>query len=159
MELIVAVYGDWGIGCGGTQPLALKADRRFFREITKGATVIVGRKTAEDFPGGKPLPGRKNLLLTASGREMPGFFTCRTLEEAVQACQKEEKVFVIGGGSVYRALLPYCSGAYVTKLSASPESDTFFPNLDEMEGWYQEKILGSGTENGISYRFCRYLHK
>ena len=60
MELIVAVYDNWGIGKDGTQPIALSADRKFFRETTRGATVIVGRRTVEDFPGQKPLPGRRN---------------------------------------------------------------------------------------------------
>ena len=64
MELIVAVYDDWGIGCCGTQPVALSADRKFFREQTRGAMVIVGRKTLGDFPGGKPLPNRVNVVLS-----------------------------------------------------------------------------------------------
>ena len=64
MELIVAVYDDWGIGKNGTQPIALSADRKFFRETTKGAMVIVGRKTLADFPGGNPLPNRTNLVQT-----------------------------------------------------------------------------------------------
>ena len=58
MDAIVAVYADWGIGAKGTQPLVIPADRRRFRELTMGAAVIVGRRTLEDFPGGKPLPGR-----------------------------------------------------------------------------------------------------
>ena len=62
MDLIVAVYDDWGIGKDGTQPVALSADRKFFRETTRGATVIVGRKTLADFPGGKPLPNRVNIV-------------------------------------------------------------------------------------------------
>ena len=66
MELIVAVYGDWGIGRDGTQPIALSADRKFFREMTRGAMVIAGRRTVEDFPGQKPLPGRENVVLTGS---------------------------------------------------------------------------------------------
>ena len=61
MDLIVAVYDDWGIGCGGTQPIALSADRKFFRQTTRGAAVIAGRKTVADFPGGQPLPGRENI--------------------------------------------------------------------------------------------------
>ena len=61
MDIIVAVYDDWGIGKDGTQPVALTADRKFFRETTRGASVIVGRRTVEDFPGGKPLPGRDKV--------------------------------------------------------------------------------------------------
>ena len=64
MDAIVAVYADWGIGAKGTQPLVIPADRRRFRELTMGAAVIVGRRTLDDFPGGRPLPGRENLVLT-----------------------------------------------------------------------------------------------
>ena len=71
MELIVAVYDDWGIGKDGTQPVALSADRKFFRETTRGATVIVGRRTVEDFPEQKPLPGRVNILLNRTKQERP----------------------------------------------------------------------------------------
>ena len=77
MELIVAVYDDWGIGCCGTQPIALSADRKFFRETTRGAMVIAGRKTIGDFPGKKPLPGRVNVALTRSNVEIPGFTRSR----------------------------------------------------------------------------------
>ena len=69
MDLIVAVYDDWGIGREGTQPVALSADRKFFRQTTKGAMVIVGRRTLEDFPGKQPLPGRINVALTRSTQE------------------------------------------------------------------------------------------
>ena len=76
MELIVAVYDDWGIGCCGTQPVALSADRKFFRENTKGAMVIVGRRTLGDFPGGKPLPNRINVVLTRGNVDMEGVTVC-----------------------------------------------------------------------------------
>ena len=78
MELIVAVYDDWGIGRDGTQPVALAADRKFFRETTRGAMVIAGRKTIDDFPGKKPLPGRVNVVLTRSNADIPGFMVCHT---------------------------------------------------------------------------------
>ena len=102
MNLIVAVYEDWGIGADGTQPIALTADRKFFRETTRGAAVIVGRRTAQDFPGQKPLPGRANYLLTRGDGVHPGFIPCRSPEEAVEKARGAEQVFVIGGGSVYR---------------------------------------------------------
>ena len=106
MDLIVAVYDDWGIGSGGTQPIALSADRKFFRETTRGATVIVGRRTVADFPGQKPLPGRTNIVLTRKGGELPGFTLCGSPEEAVELTKNDEKVMVIGGGSIYRQILP-----------------------------------------------------
>ncbi len=156
MNAIVAVYEDWGIGRDGTQPVALSADRKFFRETTRGATVIVGRKTLADFPGGRPLPGRKNIVLSRGSREVPGAYVCSSPEEAVAACQDDEVVFVIGGGSIYRQMLAFCDTAIVTKVGAKPESDTFFPNLDEDPAWHLAEILQSGEENGISYAMCRY---
>ena len=156
MELIVAVYEDWGIGANGTQPIALSADRKFFRETTRGAMVIVGRRTVEDFPGKKPLPGRVNVVLTRSQGQIPGFTVCHSPEEAAAMAQKAERAMVIGGGSIYKQLLPYCNKAYVTKLSCKPESDTFFPDLDADPGWKLSEILLSGEEDGVGYQMCLY---
>ena len=156
MELIVAVYDDWGIGKGGTQPVALSADRKFFRETTRGAMVIVGRKTIEDFPGKKPLPGRVNVALTRSGGEIPGFTVCSSPEEAAKLAATAERAMVIGGGSIYRQMLPVCHKAYVTKVHATPESDTFFPDLDKDPAWELKEVLQSGEENGIKYEMCLY---
>lgn len=159
MELIVAVYDDWGIGKDGTQPVALSADRKFFRQTTKGAMVIVGRRTIEDFPGRQPLPGRVNVVLTRSSGEIPGFTVCSSPEEAAKLAQTAERAVVIGGGSVYRQLLPLCSTAYVTKVHARPASDTFFPNLDQDPDWTLEQVLQSGEEDGICYEMCLYRRK
>ena len=156
MELIVAVYDDWGIGKDGTQPIALAADRKFFRENTRGAMVIAGRKTVGDFPGGKPLPGRVNVVLTRSAQEIPGFTVCHSPEEAVQLAKTAERATVIGGGSVYRQMLPLCTKAYVTKVHCTPVSDTYFPNLDEDQAWEMTKVIQSGEEDGISYEMCLY---
>ena len=159
MELIVAVYDDWGIGRDGTQPVALSADRKFFRETTRGAMVIVGRRTIADFPGQKPLPGRVNVALSRNAQQIPGFAIARSPEEAAALAESAERAFVIGGGSVYRQLLPLCHSAYVTKVHCAPESDTFFPNLDESPQWELAEVLQSGEENGISYEMCKYIRK
>ena len=156
MDLIVAVYDDWGIGADGTQQVALSVDRKFFRETTRGATVIAGRRTVEDFPGKKPLPYRHNILLTRQGGDFPGFTVCHSPEEAVAAAGDAEKIMVIGGGTIYRQMLPLCDRAYITKVHLTPVSDTFFPNLDEDEDWKMTEILMSGEENGISYEMCLY---
>ena len=156
MDLIVAVYDDWGIGADGTQQVALSVDRKFFRETTRGATVIAGRRTVEDFPGKKPLPYRHNILLTRQGGDFPGFTVCHSPEEAVAAAGDAEKIMVIGGGTIYRQMLPLCDRAYITKVHLTPVSDTFFPNLDEEEDWKMTEILMSGEENGISYEMCLY---
>ena len=159
MELIVAVYDDWGIGCCGTQPIALSADRKFFRETTRGCMVIVGRRTIADFPGQKPLPGRVNVALTRSNMEIPGFTVVHSPEEAAQLAKTAERAMVIGGGSIYRQMLDYCDTAYVTKVHVTPGSDTFFPNLDESPAWELAEVLQSGEENGIAYEICLYRRK
>lgn len=159
MELIVAVYEDWGIGKDGTQPVALSADRKFFRETTRGAMVIVGRRTIEDFPGQKPLPGRVNVALTRTAREIPGFTVCTSPEEAAALAATADRAMVIGGGSIYRQMLPMCDTAYVTKVHTQVDSDTYFPNLDEDPDWALIEILQSGEENGISFEMCLYKRK
>ena len=156
MELIVAVYEDWGIGKDGTQPLALSADRKFFRETTRGAMVIVGRRTIADFPGQKPLPGRVNVALTRSAGEIPGFTVCNSPEKAAELAATAQRAMVIGGGSIYKQMLPMCDKAYVTKVYACPESDTFFPNLDQDPQWKLTQVLQSGEEDGIPYEMCMY---
>ena len=159
MDLIVAVYDDWGIGCEGTQPIALSADRKFFRETTRGATVIAGRRTVADFPGQKSLPGRTNILLTRKGGDFPGFTLCGSPAEALELTKHDEKVMVIGGGSVYRQMLPMCDRAYITKVHVTPPSDTYFPNLDEDDAWTLSETLLTGEENGIAYEMCLYVRK
>ena len=159
MELIVAVYEDWGIGKDGTQPVALSADRKFFRETTRGATVIVGRRTVADFPGQKPLPGRENIVLTRGDLELPGFTVCHSPEEAAELTNNGRRVMVIGGGSIYKQMLPLCDTAYVTKVHCAPQSDTFFPDLDADPDWRLEEVLQSGEENGVAYEMCLYKRK
>ena len=159
MDAIVAVYDDLGIGRDGTQPIALSVDRKFFRETTRGALVIAGRRTVGDFPGQKPLPGRVNVMISGSGVEIPGFTLCTTPEAAAEAAKEAERSFVIGGGTIYRQMLPMCDRAYVTKVHITPESDTYFPNLDEDPAWELSEVLQSGEENGIAYEMCLYKKK
>ena len=159
MELIVAVYDDWGIGCCGTQPIALSADRKFFRRETKGAMVIAGRKTIEDFPGKQPLPGRINVAISRNVPEIPGFTVVKSVAEAAELAKTAQRAMVIGGGSVYKQMLPYCDTAYITKVHTTTESDTYFPNMDEMEDWYIAETMMSGEENGIAYEMLLYRRK
>ena len=156
MDLIVAVYDDWGIGADGDQPVALMADRKFFRRTTAGSTVIVGRKTVGSFPGQAPLPKRRNILLTRQDIAVPGFEIAHSPGEALELCADDERVFVIGGGSIYRQMLPQCSRAYITKVHCTPASDTFFPDLDESPEWKLTELLESGEEDGVAYEVCLY---
>ena len=159
MDLIVAVYDDWGIGKDGTQPVALSADRKFFRETTRGAMVIVGRKTLSDFPGGKPLPGRVNVVLSRSVQELPGVTVCASPAEAAQLAKTAQRAFVIGGGSIYRQMLSFCDTAYVTKVHAKPESDTFFPDLDTDPDWKMTDVSDEQTYFDLCYEYRQYERK
>ena len=156
MDAIVAVYDDWGIGCEGDQPIALSADRKFFRKTTAGSTVIVGRKTVGSFPGQQPLPKRRNIVLTRQDVEIPGFEVAHSPEEAAEMCSGDERVFVIGGGTVYRQMLPMCDRAYITKVHCTTPCDTYFPNLDESDEWKLTEVLESGEENGIAWEAILY---
>ena len=159
MDAIVAVYDDWGIGCEGDQPIALSADRKFFRKTTAGSTVIVGRKTIGSFPGQQVQPKRRNILLSRQETTIPGFETAHSPEEAAAMCSGDEKVFVIGGGTVYRQMLPVCDRAISTKVLTTAPCDTWFPNLDESPEWEMTEIIESGEENGIGYEMCVYCRQ
>jgi dihydrofolate reductase len=156
LEAIVAVYADWGIGLRGTQPVVLRADRRHFREITGRDAVLVGRKTLADFPGGRPLPGRHNIVITRRGGEIEGAQVVRSTEEALAAAREQPRCLVIGGASVYEQFFPWLEKIHVTKIDLCPESDRWFPNLDERGGWVCTDQSPWQEENGIRYCFCTY---
>ena len=159
LDAVVAVYSDWGIGADGTQPVTVRADRKHFREITGESAVIVGRKTLSDFPGGRPLKGRHNIVLTRQALEIPGAQVVHTPAEALRAGEKHERCFVIGGESVYRQLMPWIHRVYVTKLDVCPASDSFFPDLDADPDWFCAEAGNWQEEDGIRYRFCTYQRR
>ena len=115
MDAIVAVYSDWGIGAGGTQPVVLKADRQHFVELTRGRTVIVGRRTLADFPGGRPLRGRRNIVLTRGGTAIDGAELAHSAAEAYEMSGAD--AMVLGGQSVFRDMMPYIDRVFVTKIN------------------------------------------
>lgn len=159
MDAIVAVYSDWGIGDGGTQPVVLKADRRHFRSLTDGSAVIVGRKTLADFPGGKPLANRFNIVVSRQGINVNGALVVHSTGEALDAAEDFEQCFVIGGASVYMQFFNYLERVYVTKIDIEPQSDSFFPNLDRNPEWECVAQEPWEEENGIRYCFCTYEKK
>ena len=158
MNIIVAVFNDWGIGCDGRQTIIVPEDRRFFREKTRGGIVIAGRKAFEEIA--TPLPDRKNIILTQNkGFNADGLVTAHSVDEVLSEISGEDpdRVFVIGGGEIYRLFLPFCDRAYITRLDAAPKSDTFFPDLDALPVWSLESELGIRTsECGINYSFSLY---
>ena len=156
MEAIVAVYADWGIGSGGTQPVVLRADRAHFRAVTAGAAVLVGRRTLEDFPGGKPLKGRHNIVVTRQALDIPGAELVHSTEEALAAARAQERCLVIGGASVYRQFFPWTDTVHVTQIRLTPPSDSYFPDLDREPGWVLADCGPWQEEDGVAYRFCTY---
>ena len=159
MEAIVAVYSDWGIGSGGTQPVVLKADRAHFRELTDGAAVIVGRKTLGDFPGGRPLKGRHNIVVTRQDIEVPGAQVAHSTEEALTMAAEYERCLVIGGASVYRQFMPYLDTVHVTKIDLAPQSDSYFENLDSSPDWERIDEERWQSEGDIRYCFVTYKRR
>ena len=156
MEAIVAVFSDWGIGSAGTQQIVLKADRAHFRELTAGAAVIVGRRTLGDFPGGRPLKGRANIVVTRQEIEIEGAEVAHSTEEAVALAAKYPRTLVIGGASIYRQFLPYVDTVHITKIDRAPRSDSFFENLDASPGWQALEPEVWQEENGVRYCFLTY---
>jgi dihydrofolate reductase len=161
MQAIVAVSENWGIGKDNDLLFRISADLKRFRELTAGHTVVMGRKTLESLPGGKGLPKRRNIVLTSHNIEIEGAEVVHTTEEMLKAVENEDTdtVFVIGGGSLYTALLPLCKRVYLTKVDAVGEgADTWFPNLDKLPNWQVEQESEPIEENGISYRFIDYVN-
>ena len=156
MEAIVAVYADWGIGSSGTQQVVIPEDRKRFKELTEGAAIVVGRKTLEDFPGGKPLPGRTNIVLTHQDIKIEGAIVVHSVKELFEVTKDMPRVIVVGGASVYSQLLEYCDRVYITRIYAKVESDVFFPNLDEDFNWTCEEFGEDRFYNDIKYRYCQY---
>ena len=159
MEAVVAVYSDWGIGCCGTQPVVVSADRKHFRAVTGTGAVIVGRKTLADFPGGKPLKNRVNIVVTRQNIEIENAIVAHSVEEAAEIAAQYDKAYVIGGASIYKKMLPYCDKVHATVLDCAPESDVFVPNLDEDLDWECTDPGDWQEENGIRYRFATYERK
>lgn len=155
MNAVVAVDEKWGIGRNGELLVRISADLRRFKELTTGHAVILGRKTLGTFPGGRPLPNRENLILSTTMERAPeGARVFRTLDSLL-ACAPAD-AFVIGGESVYRALLPYCRRVFVTKIHRTFESDAHFPDLDALGGWRAAGAEGPFTENGVGFSYVTY---
>ena len=159
MNLIVAVDKNWAIGLKNKLLVSIPADMKFFRETTMGKVVVMGRKTLESFPGGQPLKKRTNIVLTRDKNyKVKDAVVVHTLEALLEelAQYEEEDIYVIGGESIYRLMLPYCKLAHVTKINHEYEADTYFPNLDELEDWEITGVSDEQTYFDLEYEFVRY---
>ena len=158
---IVAVDKDWGIGYHGELLERIPEDLKNFKRLTSGHTVVMGSKTWYSLPR-KPLPNRTNIIISRKGNSILEKNVIR-MDLDTFLCGEgkyEDDIFVIGGGEIYKQLLPYCDKAYVTKIRKAHDNiDTYFPNLDENNQW----VLANGskiyTYDNIPYQFCEYIRK
>lgn len=159
MQAIVVVDQNWGIGCENGLLFHLPGDLKHFKRLTLGKAVVMGRRTLESMPGGKPLPGRDTLVLTRNpSYQVEGARVAHSLEELEELLRlyAPEDLMLCGGQQVYELLIDRCSRAYVTRVEAAATADSHFPNLDERPGWRLVEQSEVQQEKGLSYRFCVY---
>lgn len=162
MNIIVAVDSNWAIGNKDRLLVSIPNDHRHFREETTGKVVVLGRKTLQTFPQGQPLKNRTNIILSRD-REyaVRDAIVVHSVEELLEKLKEydTEEVYIIGGESIYRQLLPYCDTAHVTKIEHAYEADTYFPNLDEDDGWEAVEDSDEQTYFDLTYTFVKYQRK
>lgn len=159
MNLIVAADQNWGIGLRGELLVRIPLDQKYFRELTMGGVVLAGRRTMESIPGGTTLKGRTNIVLTSQRDYIySDAIVVHDMKEALEQLSHypDEKIFIIGGGTVYREFLPYCTCAYVTRIQYAYEADAYFPDLDSMEEWEMTHSSEEQTYYDLEYYFTRY---
>lgn len=162
MNLIAAVDENWAIGKNNQLLVRIPADQKFFREMTTGKVVVMGRKTLESFPNGQPLKNRTNIVLTRNkDYAVKDAIVVHSLDELHEELKKydSEDVFVIGGEKIYEQLLDECDVAHITKIDFAYDADAYFPNLDENSDW---EITGDSEEQtyfDLEYYFYRYEKK
>ena len=162
MNLIAAVDNNWAIGFQNSLLVRIPEDQKWFRETTTGKAVIMGRKTLESFPNKAPLKNRTNIVITKDmDYKVDGAIVVHSIEEAIEAAKdfSDEDIFVIGGESIYRQMLPYCNVAHITKIDYTYQADAYFPNLDKEEGWVITDTSDERTYFDLIYEFVKYEKK
>jgi len=162
MNIIVAVDKNWAIGYQNKLLNSIPEDMKFFRETTTGKVVVMGRKTLESFPNGRPLKNRTNVVITRQeDYEAPGAVVVHSVDEAMDYLKdfKSEDIYVIGGASIYEQMLPYCDVAHVTVMDYAYQADTWFPNLDEMDDFVVAADSEEKTYFDLEYCFKMYVRK
>ena len=161
MKAILSADRNWGIGYQNKLLVSIPSDMRFFREMTEGKVIVMGRKTLESFPNGLPLKKRINVVLTHDrSYQVKDAVIVHDKEELLDELKRyQEDIFVVGGGSVYELLLPYCDTAYVTRIDMSYQADTFFPDLDQDPEWELTEESDEQTCFDIEFTFTVYRRK
>lgn len=159
MDAVVNVTENWGIGLENRLLVSISADLRRFRKLTEGKSVIMGRKTLESLPHSRPLPHRRNLILSRDPNyRVEGAEVAASIPQLLKMIREipPDEVCLIGGASLYAALLPYCRHAFVTKTLCRLPADRFFPNLDELPSWRIAARSDILEEGGMCFQYLDY---
>ena len=162
MNLIVAVDRNWGIGYKGQLLVSIPNDHKMFRKETLNKVIVYGRKTLETFPLSQPLDRRTNIILSRNpDYQVRGAVVVHSIEELLKELEKydSEDIYIIGGESIYRQMLPWCDTAHVTMIDYAYQADAFFPDLDRDPEWEITADSEEQTYFDIPYTFVRYSRK
>lgn len=162
MNFIVSVDQNWGIGKQNDLLFSIREDMRFFKNTTMGGTVIMGDKTLLSLPGGRPLPGRDNLVLSLDPSFAPEgvqvFPSLDTLFDRLRGTDTS-RVYVIGGATIYNLLMDYCDTAYITKVAADGDAEVFIRDIDAQENWELCACSAQHKQGELAFRFCTYHNR
>lgn len=161
MNIIVAADDNWGIGKRGELLVSIPQDKQLFRQMTEGNVIVTGRKTFETFPGKRPLMSRTNIILTQNMKySIKGAVVVHSVEELFTELKKYDSkdVYVVGGGEIYKQMLPYCDTAYVTFIDYRYDADTFFPALSSNE-WKLVEESEEQTYFDVEYYYRKYIRR
>ena len=160
ISIIVAVSEDWGIGKNNELLWHISEDLKRFKRLTSGNTVIMGKRTWESLPK-RPLPGRKNIVLTDDKTEtIENAVTAYSIEDSLSKCQTNGEIFVIGGGSIYRQFLPIADRLYITHVHKKAPADIYFPEID-LKIWKitEQEVFKTDDEESLIYTYSIYEKK
>ena len=159
MNAIVAVDQNWAIGLNRDLLVSIPTDKKMFRQETTGKVIVMGRRTLESFPGARPLPNRTNIVLSKNpDYTVADAVVCHSLEELLEELKKypDDMIYIVGGGMIYRLMLPYVDTVHVTKINHAYQADTWFPNLDEDPEWEITADSDEMTYFDLEYQFLKY---
>ncbi|MGN0158460.1 MAG: dihydrofolate reductase [Brotaphodocola sp.] len=159
MKLIAVVDSNWAIGSRGQQLVNIPQDQKMFREMTLGKVIVMGRKTMESLPGGQPLYGRTNIVLTKDPNfQVKGAKICHSVDEVMELLKgvSQDDIYIIGGQTVYEQFLPFCEEALVTWIDYVYAADTYLPNLDKAEDWKLVEESDEQTYFNLCYTYRTY---
>jgi dihydrofolate reductase len=157
--IIASADKNWGIGFENRLLAKVPEDMKHVAERTRGKVIVMGRKTLESLPGGKPLQDRTNVVLTSNRNyKADGAVIVHNIDELMkELADYNGEIYVFGGGSIYRQLLPYCNKALITRFSEAFQADAFLPCFDNLKDW---QLTAKGewqiSKTGLRYRFLEY---